>query len=132
MTDFDEPEQTAVNDSRTGVAFDTPVTHESSRTVLENVHRDFPKDTSGLENARRYFIAQRDLDGAKTKLGHRWSNLVELMQTIYGSTDPVQRDYCIRGFARNLTEIIDLRLGRERRRLSPSQLRLAYSTNQFH
>lgn len=124
--------ETYANDSATSSSIDTELAQPGSRDVLKNVHRDFPKDTSGLENARRYFIAQRDIDGARTKLGHRWSNLVELMQTIYGSADPVQRDYCIRSFARNLTEIIDLRLGRERRRLSPSQLRLAYSTNQFH
>jgi hypothetical protein len=103
-----------------------PETNVDSLTVV------LPRDTSGLENARRYFIAQRELDGAHTKLGHRWSNLVELMQTIYGSTDPWQREFCMRSFARNLTEIMDLKRGRERRRLGPQQLLLAYSTNQFH
>ena len=91
-----------------------------------------PHLESGLENARRYFIAQREIEGADTPIGHRWSNMVELTQTIYGSKDPAQREFCIIGFARNLTQIIDLKLGREIRRLSPAQLLLAYSTNQFH
>ena len=40
MIDADKPERTAVNDSGTGSASDTPATQESSRTVLEQTRRD--------------------------------------------------------------------------------------------
>jgi hypothetical protein len=86
----------------------------------------------GLENARRYFIAQRQFEGADTPIGHRWSNLVELSQAIYGSTDQDQREHCTVSFAKNLCEILDLKLNRPPRMLSRQQLMLAYSTNTFH
>lgn len=93
---------------------------------------DGPHHDFGLENARRYFIAQREFEGADTPIGHRWSNLVELSQAIYGSTDPVQREHCMASFAKNLGEILDLKLVREPRMLSREQLLVAYSTNTFH
>jgi hypothetical protein len=40
MIDAAKPEQTSVNDPRTGSASDTPATHWSSRTVLEQTRRD--------------------------------------------------------------------------------------------
>lgn len=91
-----------------------------------------PHPGFGLENARIYFIAQRLWEGADTPIGHRWSNLIELSQSIYGSSDPVQRDHCMAAFARNLMEIRDLKRSQPPRLYSAKQLLLAYSTNTFH
>lgn len=85
----------------------------------------------GLENARRYFIFMREIEGAYTPIGHRWSNLVELSQAIYGSTDPIQRAHCMASFARNFMEIRDLKQQRARRILSQPQLLLAYQSGTF-
>lgn len=66
MTDADKLEQTSANDPRTGSASDTPATHGSSRTVLEQTRRDL--------------IVMREAYGADSPVGHRCSNIVELLQ----------------------------------------------------
>ncbi len=66
MTDDAKPEQTSVNDPRTAAASDTPATHESSRTVLDQTRRDL--------------IVMREVHGAESAVGHHLSNLVELIQ----------------------------------------------------
>jgi hypothetical protein len=66
MTDADKPEQTSVNDSGTEAGSDTPLTQVGSRTVLEQTRRDL--------------IALRVAHGADSPIGHRCSNIIELIQ----------------------------------------------------
>ena len=66
MIDAAKPEQTSVNDSGTGSASDTPLAQPSSRTVLEQTRRDL--------------IVMRQAHGDDSAVGHRCSNIVELIQ----------------------------------------------------
>ena len=66
MIDAAKPEQTSVNDPRTVAAPDTPATHGSSRTVLEQTRRDL--------------IVMRVKHGATSPIGCRCSNIIELIQ----------------------------------------------------
>lgn len=66
MIEAAKPEQTSVNDPRTGSASDTPATHQGSRAVLEQTRRDL--------------IVMREAHGADSAIGHRCSNIVELLQ----------------------------------------------------
>ena len=66
MINADKPEQTSVNDSRTEPGSDTGLTRGSSRTVLEQTRRDL--------------IVMREAYGADSPVGHRCSNIVELLQ----------------------------------------------------
>lgn len=135
----DDDTQTYANDSATSSSISTGLAQGcsgfdpvSTSRALVVIPTERPRYDFGLENARRYFIAQREFEGADTPIGHRWSNLVELSQAIYGSTDPVQREHCMVSFAKNLGDILDLKLARPARTLPRSQLLLAYSTNTFH
>ena len=55
-----------VNITRTDGKIDTPLTHLGSRTVLEQTRRDL--------------IVMREAHGADSAIGHRCSNIVELLQ----------------------------------------------------
>jgi hypothetical protein len=59
-------ERTGANMDRTNSKIDTPATRESSRGVLEQTRRDL--------------IVMREAYGADTPVGHRCSNIVELLQ----------------------------------------------------
>ena len=61
-----KPEQTAVNDPRTDLDSDTRLTRASSRTFLQEIARDL--------------IVMREAHGADSPIGHRCSNIVELLQ----------------------------------------------------
>jgi hypothetical protein len=61
-----KPEQTAVNGSGTGSDSDAPLTQQSSRDVLEQTRRDL--------------IVMRNKHGARSPIGCRCSNIVELIQ----------------------------------------------------
>lgn len=86
----------------------------------------------GMENARRYFMAQRVLDGPDTAIGHRWSNLIEVVQNQRLAETQEQYEALFVAFARNFIQIADLKRGLPMRKLSRPQLLLAYQTNTFH
>jgi hypothetical protein len=65
MTEI-ENSQTAVNNPRTSADFGTNLTQGGSRTVLEQTRRDL--------------IVMREAHGADSAIGHRCSNIVELLQ----------------------------------------------------
>jgi hypothetical protein len=65
------------NDSRTCRPTGTRLTQASSRTVLEDARRDL--------------IVMRDAHGADSPIGHRCSNIVELIQMRNPPRDLVQR-----------------------------------------
>lgn len=48
-------------------------------------------ETVPLETTRRKLIAARVRVGAKTPLGHRYSNLIEQLQNLRQETDPQAR-----------------------------------------
>ncbi len=56
----------SVNVTGTNGKIDTPLTQPGSRTVLQEIARDL--------------IVMRDAHGAKSPIGHRCSNIVELLQ----------------------------------------------------
>jgi len=97
--------------------------------VAEAPHEDI---SFGMENARRYFMAQRLVDGADTAIGHRWSNLIEVVQNQRLAETQEQVETLFVAFAKNFIEIADLKRGRPMRKLSRPQLLLAYQTNTFH
>jgi len=81
-----KPEQTAVNDSGTQAAFDTPLT------------RDRSPDVRGL------MLSHRRKIGANTPAGRRYSNIDEALQNREGATgDRLRRiDASIAGWVRDL------------------------------
>jgi hypothetical protein len=66
MTEAAKPEQTSMNDPRTGSASDTGLTRESSRTVLDQTRRDL--------------IVMGQLFGTDSAVAYHGFNLVELLQ----------------------------------------------------
>jgi hypothetical protein len=56
----------SMNDSGTNGKIDARLTHQGSRTVLEQTRRDL--------------IVMREAHGADSPIGHRCSNIVELLQ----------------------------------------------------
>lgn len=70
--------ETAVNDARTQAGIGTELTH--ARSGFDPV------------NVRRGLIAKRVSAGAETPIGHRCSNLVELLDN-YGKSDGKQREH---------------------------------------
>lgn len=75
-----------------------------------------------LENARRDLIALRDAHGADTPMGHRCSNLIEMIQNLppapegrieYLEHDAVksQRENLIASIKRTMTEMAEIKKG---------------------
>lgn len=77
MSGTDEVEQTAVNDSGTGAGSDTPLTH--GRSGFD------------LEDTRRELTALRVKHGADTPIGHRCSNINELLKRNPPPAELIQR-----------------------------------------
>ena len=115
---MEERVKTCMNDTGTGSQIDTKLTRGRSGF--------------GLEIARQYFIAQRNLEGARTPIGRRWSNLVEQSESYARATDPEQIWHLQCSIALSVMEIRGLKRGRPRRLLSKPQLLLAFSTGTFH
>jgi hypothetical protein len=87
MTDDAKPEQTAVNDSGTIAASDTPATHDRS----PNVHRDL--------------LVKRRKVGPETRLGHHMSNLDQQLRNWERETDPTAKAHLERFIARSVEAI---------------------------
>lgn len=77
-----------VNATGTDRKIDTPLTQAGSRTVLEQTRRDL--------------IVMREAYGANTPVGHRCSNIVELLQMPELPKDLLQRQ---------MTDLARLRAG---------------------
>lgn len=88
------------------------------------------QDTSfALEATRAYFIRQRNIDGANTPLGHRWSNLVGQTWSLHFAKTQDQRDNLMISIARTTLQIRNLKRGDHGPvLLSPPQLLLTFQT----
>lgn len=73
-----------------------------------------------VENARRKLVALRDAHGADTPMGHRCSNLIEMIQNLppapadridYLERDDIksQRDHLIASIERTMAEIAEIK-----------------------
>jgi hypothetical protein len=80
MTDAVALEQTPVNNPRTDAIIDAPLTQPRSRSV--------PMD---FEQTRRDLMAIRVKHGADSPIGHRVSNIIELMQEPKPPTRLIER-----------------------------------------
>lgn len=119
------------NEARTGTPTDTELTRlrsGSDLVPLPSLH----SVNFDLENARRYFIAQRVRDGAGTPIGRRWSNLVELFQNYFKAENSEQLDNIKISIAKNVLDIRALRQGRPPVLLNKPQLLLTYQSSAFH
>jgi hypothetical protein len=83
-----------MNDSGTGPKTDTPLTRERSGF--------------DLEDTRRSLIAKRVAAGAETPIGHRCSNLVELLDNYAKVEGEDQRSHLERNIRRQMTELAGL------------------------
>lgn len=83
-----------------------------------------------LEAMRAYFIRQRNMDGAHTPLGHRWSNLIEQTWNLYFAESQVQREHLMCSIAKSTLDIRDIKRGQQGRvpSLSTAQLLLTFQT----
>lgn len=90
-----------------------------------------PQQTTSfaLEAMRAYFIRQRNMDGATTKLGHRWSNLIGQTWNLHFAKSQDQRENLMISIARTTMEIRNIKRGQpEQVLLSPPQLLLTFQT----
>lgn len=81
-----------------------------------------------VEDARRYFISQRNIDGAKTPIGRRWSNLIEQTVNYYRTECEGAREHLKYAIARSVLEIRELKRGKPPTLAkSDAQLLIAFS-----
>lgn len=120
----------SMNDSGTRREIGTPLTQWRSGSDLVLVP-SLHSVNFALENARRYFIAQRVREGASTPIGRRWSNLVELFQNYFKAENSEQLDNIKISIAKNVLDIRELRRGRPPVLLNKPQLLLAYQSSAF-
>ena len=96
------------------------------------VKEDFderPHLSLALEATRRYFMRQRNLAGAGTNLGHRWSNLIEMTWNLHFAEIEDQRRRLTCSIAETTLQIRAIRRGESTRLLmSPQQLLLTFQT----
>ena len=89
-----------MNETGTCTEIDTPLTQ--------------PRSGFDLRETRRALIAKRVKAGAKTPLGHRYSNLIEQLQSLSAETDPQAR--------RNLRRLISASVSDIRRLTSATNI----------
>lgn len=63
-----------------------------------------------LEDARRQLIASRNAAGADTPIGHRYSNLIELLENVRGAVGD-QRTHLIASIQKQMSELAKLTKG---------------------
>jgi hypothetical protein len=90
MTEL-ETSQTAVNDPRTQAPSDTNVTQ--------------PRSGFDPVDARRNLIAKRVAAGADTEIGHRCSNLVELLDNYAKVESEEQRAHIEAGIRKQMADL---------------------------
>lgn len=92
----DQDTQTYANDSATSSPANTGLAQPSSRDVLEQTRRDL--------------IAIREAHGADSPIGHRCSNVVELIQELEGATGE-QREAVMANIEKQAADLQRLRAG---------------------